>query len=119
MKKVAYEGEVQRVELYYLNASLGQFLQMFLLQGSVVAPVSEGIEQGAHFHPLLHLLVQFGEEEGSNGVVAEIEIFKVYVMAGFAYGHEKVIELLLATLQQAHAIAFRNSHPLASEKSHH
>ena len=101
---VVEPGEGDGVELHDFDAAPADVLQVFLLERLVVRPVAERIEQGPHLHPFGSLLGQQVEQGVGDGVVAEVEIFQMDVVACAADGFEQVDELVVSVHQQFHPV---------------
>ena len=104
---VVYPWEAQWVELVNLDAALAQFPDMAFLQRTVVAGVSEGIEECPYLYSLGNFLGKDVEQQRGYGVVAEIEVFQVYGVSGLPDGCEHVVELLLAVSEQGYSVVMR------------
>ena len=76
------------VELVYLYAPVAYSFEVSSFQWTVVAGVAKRVEQSANFHALDSLGGQQVEQLGSDGVVSEIEIFKVYARFSLLDGLE-------------------------------
>ena len=84
-------------------------------EGAVVRLVAEIVEHGAHFDSLPCLLPEQAEEEGGYGVVAEVEVFEVHVVARPAYVGKEELEFLVPAEDEAHAVAVRGLYAVADE----
>ena len=106
-KNVVYPREVQRVELYNLDALFVQFLHVVALQGLVVRGISKSVVECSDFHTLFRFLCQQVEQSACNGIVAEVEVFQMNAAPRLADGLEHVVELLLTTRQKHHRVVVR------------
>ena len=112
-------GKGDGVELDDFDASLADGLEVLVAQRLVVRPVAEGVEHGAHFHSLGSFLGQQVEKGVSDGVVAEVEVFQVDMVARLADGAEQVGELLLSAHQQLHAVVACHGDAFFTQVIHH
>ena len=71
---------------------------------TISMPVAEGVEHGAYFHSFLYLFGQQVEQGIGNGVVAEVEVFQVYVVARLADFLKQVCKLVVPVHQQFHFV---------------
>ena len=92
-------GEGDGVELYNFNTLFANGFQVFLLQRPVVRQVAESIEKCAHFHTFFYLLGQQAKEGTGDGVVAEVEVLQMNVVACASDSFEQIGELVFAAHQ--------------------
>ena len=112
-------GESDGVELHQLDASGADGLDMLFFQRLAVRPVAEGVKQGTYFHAFLHLLGQQVEQGVGDGVVAEVEVFQVYMMACPADGVEQVGKFIPSRSKQFHAVVARHGDACRAQVVHH
>lgn len=103
------------VELMDLDASVAYALELPATQGLVVGIIAESVEQGSYFHTFFCLRFEKIKEEVGNGVVAEVEIFKMDAAASLPDGFEEVVELLLSVGKQRHGIVVRERDALSAK----
>ena len=103
------------VELEYLYALGADGIQMRPLQRSVVGHVAEGIKQGPHLNSLLGLLAEKDKEPTCDGVVAEIEVFKMYAALGLTYGGKHVVKLFLSRHQKGNGVVVGKAHAVPTQ----
>lgn len=70
--------KAERIEFIDFDASCSQRLNMLLFQWLIVGCVAERIEEGAYLHTFLRFFGEEVEEGISYGVIAEVEVFKMY-----------------------------------------
>ena len=112
-------GELQGVELHYLDALCADAVQVAVAQRAVVGAVAEGVEQGAHLYALACLLRQQAEQGTGDAVVAEVEVLQVYVVARPADGLEQVDELVVPAHQQLHLVVAGDGNALTGQVAAH
>ena len=112
-------GKGDGVEFHQFYASGPDGLDMLFAQRFVVRPVAESIEQSTYFHTFLYFLRQQVEQCVGNGVVAEVEILQMYVMACLTDGIEEVGKLGASCREQFDAVVARHRDTLPTQIVHH
>ena len=96
--------------------TLGTYiLEMAFLQRAIVRRVSKGIEQSTHFYTFGSL---FGKQRYENiiqGIVSEIEIFKMDMFLRIAYILEEAWEFLYSSIEKLNIVLVGNLYILAAQ----
>jgi hypothetical protein len=107
MHHIIYPGETDGVKDLYLNTMLPHMFEMFFLQWAVIALISEGIKQCTHLHTAVSLLFKETEESVTDAVVAEVEVFEMYTVAGITDGLKFCCKLFPAIGEKLHMVVMR------------
>ena len=110
MEHMIHPREAQRVEFIDFNAVAAQLFKMPFLQRTVVGGIAEAVEQSPHLNAFTRFPHEYLEQTGSNGVVAEVEIFQMYAAFRLTYGTEHIVEFLLTIHQQRHTVVAGELH---------
>ena len=101
---ISYPRKTHRGKGINLNAAPSQAVDVVFLQGAVVGCVAESIVECAYLHALLGFHGEEVEEQGGDGVVAEVEVFEMNAASGLPDGLEHVVELSLPGGEQCDGV---------------
>ena len=105
------------IKFVNLHSARPDRIEMITLQRPVVRRIAEGIEDGSHLYPMLSLVHKKFEEAAGNGVVAEIEIFKMDAAARLPDGSKEVVKLRLPISKQSDGIVMAEGHAVLTQKT--
>jgi hypothetical protein len=96
VKQVVNPWEAYRVELIDLYAFFANSLYMSFLQWSVIGEIAETVEECSDLNALFGFLSQEVEQQMSDGVVSEVEVFEMDAAFGLSDIFEQMLEFLLS-----------------------
>ena len=116
---VVHPWKTNGVELHQLDAQGIDGVVHVCLDGLVVGGIAKGIVERTHFNAFCRFLCQEVEEESCNGVVAEIEIFKMNERFGIAHSLKHVLKFVMTSPQEVNGIAIANLRPFFPQMGSH
>jgi hypothetical protein len=88
--------ETDGVVLHDIDAVGPELLKMVLLERLIIGVIAKAIKHSSDFHPFLSFLPENIKKQGGNGIVAEVEVFKVHATLGLSDGFEHIRKLIFA-----------------------